>query len=297
MGIFDGILGPIISGGLGFLGAQSTNQANVSSANAANTLNAEEAEKNRQFQTDMWHMSNADAWAMRGSQYQTAVGDMKAAGLNPMLAYSQGGAGTNQTAPMSGSTASAAGIPRRDNPGIAAAQSAAAASQTQANQSQIELNAAKEAEARAGAVQRLSSAGQLDALKDSTRQEMKTFDIRLQKLGFERELSAYDVIKAEGAQQRGWPDLTALSARAKELEARAKLYGLEVPEAVANAAAWTKLGMEGKLADYGTRQVGNVLGSAAQIRNMFRRGPIHNTYNTSTSNSHYNVDPSTGELR
>lgn len=31
---------------------------------------------------------------MRGSQYQTAVGDMKAAGLNPMLAYAQGGAGT-----------------------------------------------------------------------------------------------------------------------------------------------------------------------------------------------------------
>lgn len=31
---------------------------------------------------------------MRSSQYQTAVGDMKAAGLNPMLAYHQGGAGT-----------------------------------------------------------------------------------------------------------------------------------------------------------------------------------------------------------
>jgi len=31
---------------------------------------------------------------MRATQYQTAVSDLKAAGLNPMLAYTQGGAGT-----------------------------------------------------------------------------------------------------------------------------------------------------------------------------------------------------------
>jgi hypothetical protein len=35
---------------------------------------------------------------MRSTQYQTTIADLKAAGLNPMLAYSQGGAGTPQGA-------------------------------------------------------------------------------------------------------------------------------------------------------------------------------------------------------
>jgi hypothetical protein len=59
-------------GGVGtYLGQQSTNQAN-----------AAQSQKQMDFQE-----------RMRSTQYQTAVEDLKRAGLNPMLAYQQGGAG------------------------------------------------------------------------------------------------------------------------------------------------------------------------------------------------------------
>jgi hypothetical protein len=72
--------GSIIGAGIGAA-------ASLIGGSQQNKANAAMAQQQMNFQEDM-----------RKTQYQTAVADLKAAGLNPMLAYSQGGAGTPQGA-------------------------------------------------------------------------------------------------------------------------------------------------------------------------------------------------------
>lgn len=69
LGLFD-FVGDIFTGFLGYKGQEHTNEAN-----------AEQAALNRQFQE-----------RMSSTSYQRATADMQSAGLNPMLAYQQGGA-------------------------------------------------------------------------------------------------------------------------------------------------------------------------------------------------------------
>lgn len=107
------MLGSALIGGLGsYFGSRSQNEAN--SAISAR-------------QMDFQREANAKAMAfterMSNTQYQRGMADMKKAGLNPILAYRQGGASS-----PTGVTSGGAGIPAKDEIGAGVRGGLAAAS-------------------------------------------------------------------------------------------------------------------------------------------------------------------------
>jgi hypothetical protein len=96
MGMFDGIFGDVAPlaaeaagtsmgmppGTMSMVGSAIGGIGSYMGQESANQANAAQSQKQMDFQE-----------RMRSTSYQTAVEDMKKAGLNPMLAYQQGGAG------------------------------------------------------------------------------------------------------------------------------------------------------------------------------------------------------------
>jgi hypothetical protein len=90
--------GPVVAAGIGaassLIGGKSQNSAAAAQAAQQNAFQEAQNQKQMDFQE-----------RMRKTQYQTSIGDLKAAGLNPMLAYTQGGAGTPSGATSAGASA------------------------------------------------------------------------------------------------------------------------------------------------------------------------------------------------
>lgn len=140
------LVGSLLGGVMSMFGAQQQNQAN-----------ADNAQKQMDFQE---RMSN--------TSYQRGMQDMKAAGLNPMLAYSQGGASSAAGSTFNATNVGEAGVQGAQS----GTQSAIAAKMMKENidniQADTKAKGANEAAARASAIASIAAANNANANSATT---------------------------------------------------------------------------------------------------------------------------------
>lgn len=240
--MWGAILSAAIPSVVGYLGQKETNEQNVALS-----------------RTQMRFQER-----MRGSAYQAAVSDMQKAGLNPMLAYSQGGA----SAPVGS-------MPQVQNAvgaGVSAAASAAGLLQalTAVGKTEAETDFVKAQTARTLA--ETQAPGQYSALSEAELRERRVRAL----LGEEdvprvRAIANREGVKTEVETGRGGWEHTGFAADVRRRKAEALLSELEVPAGRAQAEFYKGIGEYSPYVKSILGLIDQLLGGAASAKRIIRR--------------------------
>lgn len=216
-------IGSVVGGILGYKGVRATNQANEDMAHEANVMNQQNAREQMAFQAEQ-----------SSTAYQRAVADMEQAGLNPMLAYQQGGASTP------GGASGHAVASRNENPMAGLGQGISSAVQLLSTKAQIDNieattdRTAADAQLARAMVPSVAAKSRLD-VASAAGLEARLKDLFPHEVSFQKYSSAEQQVKAREASERfaiesGRAEGVSDSRWRQEREARSlglKLHGQE----------------------------------------------------------------------